>query len=119
SDAGTRRDFLLVASGAMGAVAAAATAWPLIQQMNPSAAALALATTEVQIDAIQAGQQVIFKHRGQPLFVRRRTPDEIAKARAVDVASLPDGDARNANKAGATASDENRVIKAEWLVVSG
>jgi ubiquinol-cytochrome c reductase iron-sulfur subunit len=104
----------------MGAVAAGAVAWPLVQQMNPSAAALALATTEIEIAAIQPGQQVIFKHRGQPLFVRRRTPGEIDSARKVDVASLPDGNARNANKdASAPASDDNRVIKAEWLVVSG
>ncbi len=89
SDA-TRRDFILVASGAMGAVAAGAVAWPLIQQMNPSAAALALATTEVDIATIQPGQQVIIKHRGQPLFVRRRTPAEIKSAQSVNVASLPE-----------------------------
>ena len=119
SDA-TRRDFILVASGAMGAVAAGGVAWPLIQQMNPSAAALALATTEVDIATIQPGQQVIIKHRGQPLFVRRRTPAEITSAQSVNVASLPDGLARNAGKdANLPASDENRVIKAEWLVVSG
>ena len=120
SDAGTRRDFILVASASMGAVAAGAIAWPLIQQMNPSAAALALATTEIEIAAIQPGQQVIFKHRGQPLFVRRRTPNEIKSAQSVDVASLPDGLARNDGKdAAMPASDANRVIKAEWLVVSG
>jgi ubiquinol-cytochrome c reductase iron-sulfur subunit len=104
----------------MGAVAVGAVAWPLIQQMNPSAAALALATTEVDIATIQPGQQVIIKHRGQPLFVRRRTPAEIKSAQSVDVGALPDGLARNAGKdANAPASDENRVIRAEWLVVSG
>jgi len=120
SDAATRRDFIYVASGVMGAVAAGAVAWPLFQQMNPSAAALALATTETDIGAIQPGQQVIIKHRGQPLFVRRRTPEEIKSAQAVDVAALPDGLARNAGKdAALPASDANRTIKAEWLVVSG
>jgi hypothetical protein len=74
SDAGTRRDFLYVASGAMGAVGVAAVAWPLIDQMNPSAAALALGTSEIDIASIQPGQQIVFKHRGLPLFVRRRTP---------------------------------------------
>ena len=119
-DAGTRRDFLYVASGAMGAVAVGAVAWPLVQQMNPSAAALALATTEVDLASIQPGQQVIIKHRGQPLFVRRRTPEEVKSAQSVNVGSLPDGLARNAGKeASAPATDENRVIKPEWLVVSG
>ena len=120
SDAGTRRDFLYVASGAVGAVGAAAVAWPLIDQMNPSAAALAAGVTEIDLTTIQAGQQVIFKHRGQPLFVRRRTPAEIASAKAVDVASLPDPLARNANLASsAPATDADRTIKPEWLVVSG
>ena len=52
-DAGTRRDFLYVASGAIGAVGVAAAAWPLIDQMNPSAAALALGSTEIDIATIQ------------------------------------------------------------------
>ena len=120
SDAGTRRDFRYVASGAVGAVGAAAVAWPLIDQMNPSAAALAAGVTEIDLTTIQAGQQVIFKHRGQPLFVRRRTPAEIASAKAVDVSSLPDPLARNANLASsAPATDADRTIKPEWLVVSG
>ena len=120
SDAVTRRDFIYVASGAMGAVAVGAVAWPLVQQMNPSAAALALATTEVDIAAIQPGQQVIIKHRGQPLFVRRRTPAEIAAARNVNVQTLPDPLARNRAKPDATpATDAERTVKPEWLVLVG
>ena len=120
SDAGTRRDFIYVASASIGAVGAAAMAWPFIDQMNPSSAALALGSIEVDLAAIQPGQQVLVKWRGQPLFVRRRTPAEIASAKAVDVASLPDGNARNANVAdSAPATDANRAIKPEWLVVKG
>ncbi len=120
SDAGTRRDFLYVASGAVGAVGVAAAAWPFIDQMNPSAAALALASIDVDISTIQPGQQVIFKFRGQPLFVRRRTPKEIEEAKAVDVASLPDPLARNLNLPdGAPATDADRATKPEWLVLVG
>jgi ubiquinol-cytochrome c reductase iron-sulfur subunit len=120
SDAGTRRDFLYVASASMGAVGVAALAWPFIDQMNPTTAALALASTEVDLSAIQPGQQIVYKWRGHPLFVRRRTPAEIASAKAVDVASLPDNNARNANVAdGAPATDANRAIKPEWLVLIG
>jgi ubiquinol-cytochrome c reductase iron-sulfur subunit len=119
-DASTRRDFLYVASGAMGAVGVAAVAWPLIDQMNPSAAALALSTVEVDLTTIQPGQQVIVKWRGHPLFVRRRTPKEIAESEAVNVADLPDPLARNANLADdAPATDANREIKKEWFVVVG
>lgn len=120
SDAGTRRDFLYVASGAVGAVGVACVAWPLIDQMNPSAAALAMGTTEIDLTAIQPGQQIVYKWRGQPLFVRRRTPAEIAAAKAVDVASLPDPLAENANlAANAPATDANRATKPEWLIVKG
>ena len=119
-DAGTRRDFLYVASGAMGAVGAAAALWPFIDQMNPSTAALALASIEADISAIVPGQQVVLKWRGHPLFVRRRTPAEIAAAKAVDVNSLPDPLANNDNLPdNAAASDENRATKPEWLILIG
>jgi ubiquinol-cytochrome c reductase iron-sulfur subunit len=119
-DAGTRRDFLYVATGAMGAVGVAAIAWPFIDQMNPSSAALALASTEVDLSTVQPGQQVIVKWRGHPLFVRRRTPAEIASARAVDVNSLPDPLAYNDNLPdNAPATDANRAIKPEWLILIG
>ena len=120
SDAGTRRDFIYVASGAVAAVGAAAAAWPFIDQMNPSTAALALATVEIDISAIQPGQQIIYKWRGHPLFVRRRTPAEIAASNAVDVNSLPDPLANNdALPSSAPASDANRAIKPEWLILIG
>ena len=121
SDAGTtRRDFLYVTSGAVGAVGAMAAAWPFIDQMNPSSAALAMASTEIDITAIQPGQQIVYKWRGQPLFVRRRTPAEIAAAKAVDVNSLPDPLARNANLSeSALATDADRATKPEWLILVG
>ena len=65
----------------MAVVGVAAAAWPFIDQMNPSAAALALASTEIDISTIVPGQQIVFKWRGHPLFVRRRTPAEIARPR--------------------------------------
>ena len=124
SDAGTtRRDFLYVASAAVGGVGVAAAAWPFIDQMNPSTAALALASTEVDLAAVQPGQQVIVKWRGHPLFVRRRTPAEIEAAKAVDVNSLPDPLAFNHNLAGGEdsgpATDANRATKPEWLILIG
>ena len=120
SDAGTRRDFLYVASGAVGAVGAAAAAWPFIDQMNPSTATLALASTEVDLGTVQPGQQIVVKWRGHPLFVRRRTPAEIEEAKAVDVDSLPDPYAFNgALPDNAPATDANRATKPEWLILIG
>ena len=116
----TRRDFLYIATGAAGAVGVAFAAWPFIDQMNPSSAVLAMASIEADLAPIQVGQQVVFKWRGHPLFVRRRTPKEIAEARAVTISDLPDPLARNANLAeDAPASDANRGSKPEWLVLVG
>jgi ubiquinol-cytochrome c reductase iron-sulfur subunit len=116
----TRRDFIYVATVSVAAVGAAAAAWPLIDQMNPSTAVLALASIEIDLSPIAVGQAVTFKFRGHPLFVRRRTPKEIAEAAAVVVSDLPDPLARNENLPDdAPATAANREIKAEWLVVSG
>jgi ubiquinol-cytochrome c reductase iron-sulfur subunit len=116
----TRRDFLYVASGAMGAVGVAAVAWPFIDQMNPSAAVLALSSTEVDLAPVAVGQQVVVKWRGHPLFVRHRTPKEISDAKAVVVSDLPDPIARNQNLPdSAPATDANREIKAEYLILVG
>ena len=116
----TRRDFLYIATGAVGAVGAAFAAWPFIDQMNPTSAVLAMASIEADISAIAVGQQVVFKWRGHPLFVRRRTPKEIAEARAVPISELIDPVARNANLPdSAPATDANREFKPEWLVLIG
>lgn len=116
----TRRDFLYIATGAMGAVGAAAVAWPLIDQMNPSSAVLALASIEVDLGSIAVGQVITVKFRGHPLFIRHRSAKEIAEASTVNVAELPDPLARNKNIAeDAPATSANREVKPEWLVVSG
>jgi len=58
--------------------------------------------------------------RSHPLFVRRRTPKEIAESRAVPVSALLDPLARNANLAeDAPATDQNRETKSEWLILVG
>ncbi|HEX3484799.1 MAG TPA: ubiquinol-cytochrome c reductase iron-sulfur subunit [Micropepsaceae bacterium] len=122
----TRRDFLYIATAAVGAVGAATTLIPLIGQMNPSADVLALASIEIDLTPIMPGQSVTFTWRSHPLFVRRRTPDEIAAARAVKVQDLLDPVARNASLPdNAPATDENRIHpsqgagKPEWLVLVG
>ncbi len=108
----TRRDFIYIATGAVGAVGAALTVWPLVDQMNPDAAALALAQVEVDISSVTEGMSLIVKWRGKPVVVRQRTPKEIDEAKAVPLSDLRDQLARNANlPANAPASDENRAAK--------
>lgn len=80
----TRRDFIFIATGAAAAVGAAAVAWPLIDQMNPAADTLALASTEVSLESIELGQETTILWRGKPVFIRHRTPEEIARAKQDD-----------------------------------
>lgn len=116
----TRRDFIHIATGAVGAVGVAAAAWPFINQMNPSASVLALSSTEVDLSSVKEGQQIVVMWRSKPVFIRRRTAAEIAEAKAVKLSDLPDPLARNANLAvDAPATDANREIKPEWLVLIG
>ncbi len=120
ADEPNRRDFLYIATGAVGAIGAALAAWPFIDQMNPTSSALALGSIEVDLTPVQVGQQVVVTWRSHPLFVRRRTPKEIGEARAVKVSELPDPIARNANiDENAPATDANREIKPEWLILVG
>lgn len=119
---GTRRDFLYIATGAVGGVGIALTLWPFISQMNPDASVLALAAIEVDIEPIAEGQSITVSWRGNPVFVRHRTAAEIEAARSVPIEELPDQMARNANlEETAPASDENRVMagKAQYLVQIG
>jgi len=119
---GTRRDFLYYATAGAGAVTAGAAIWPLVDQMNPSADVLALSSIRVDVSGVEPGTQLTVKWLGKPVFIRRRTEEEIADARSVEVSELPDQLADNANvPADADASDENRTLDeaGEWLVMMG
>ncbi len=112
SDQG-RRDFIFIAAGSVAAVGAAATVWPFIDQMNPAADTLALSTTEVDLTAVEVGQQIKVMWQGKPVFVRHRTATEISAALRDDYATLKDPE-----------KDEDRIKqsdgqagKQEWLIL--
>ncbi|MCI2394800.1 ubiquinol-cytochrome c reductase iron-sulfur subunit [Aliiroseovarius sediminis] len=119
---GTRRDFLYYATGGAAAVTAGAAVWPMVNQMNPSADVKALSSIRVDISGIEPGTQLTVKWLGKPVFIRRRTDEEIELAREQDAANLPDKFARNDNvDATLSADDANRTMdeKGEWLVMMG
>ena len=119
---GNRRDFLYVATGTAGAIATGAAVWPLVNQMNPSADVQAMASIQVDLADVAPGSQITVKFLGKPVFIRRRTEEDISAARADDEADLPDQLSRNENEpADADASDVNRALdeSGEWLVMTG
>ena len=103
-----RREFIFTATYAVGAVGVGATVWPLIDQMNPDASVKALASTEVDISNVEKGQSITVLWRGKPVFIRRRTDEEIAKARDVNLEELKHPE-----------KDEDRAKNPEWLVMLG
>lgn len=107
-DGGTRRDFLYLATGAMGAIGAGLAAWPLVDSMNPSAEVLAVSATEVDLAPVAVGMAVTVKWRGKPVFIRHRTEKEIKEAEDVNVAELRDPQ-----------TDKSRTQKPGWIVVIG
>ena len=119
--AGTRRDFLYYATAGAGAVATGAAVWPLVNQMNPSADVQALSSIFVDVSGVEVGTQLTVKWLGKPVFIRRRTADEIEAARAVALTDLIDTNSENHNKPGTDASDTNRTLDeaGEWLVMMG
>src|SRR5262245_28926596 len=107
----TRRDCLHVATGAVGAIGAAATLVPLIAQMNPDASTIAAGVPiEVDLTPIAAGQVIKVFWRGNPIYISHRTKKEIDEVRAVDIKTLPN-----------PATDQSRVKDGhdQWLVLIG
>lgn len=118
---GTRRDFLYYATAGTAAVTTGAAVWPLINQMNASADVRAMASILVDVSDVEVGTQLTVKWRGKPVFIRRRTPEDIERARNTPLADLPDQMSRNVKNPEADASDENRTLDeaGEWLVMMG
>jgi ubiquinol-cytochrome c reductase iron-sulfur subunit len=111
----TRRDFLYVATGAFAAIGAAAAVWPLIDQMNPDASVLALASIELDIGSVPLGQEITVKWRGKPVFVRHRTEEEIKEAEAVDITELRDPQTDDAR----LMKGPDGKLEKEWLILIG
>ena len=103
-----RRDFIFTTSYALGAVGVGAAVWPLIDQMNPDASVKALASTEVDVSSVEPGQSITVLWRGKPVFIKRRTQEEIVEAQSVSLDDLPHPE-----------KDQDRVKNPEWLVMLG
>ena len=107
-DNNSRRDFLYLSTISIGTLGTAAFIWPFLKSMNPAEDTLALGSTEVDLSNISIGQSITVKWRGKPVFIRRRTQEEISEANSVDVAILRD-----------PMKDIDRIQKEEWLVLEG
>ncbi len=105
-----RRDFINIAAVSFAGMGIVPVLIPLVNQMNPSADVLALASIEVDISAIKVGQAIKTIFRKQPLFIRHLTDAEISAADKVDPASLRDPQTLEQRTVGG---------KKQWLITMG
>ena len=105
-----RRDFLNIAAVSFAGVGAVAVVIPIVNQMNPSADVLAMASIEVDVSSILPGQAIKTIWRKQPVFVRNLMPKEIAEANAVPLASLRDPQ---------TLAERTKPGHTNWLITMG
>jgi len=103
----SRRKLLTATAYSAAGIGAACAILPFIDSMNPSSDVQALASTEVDIPSIKAGEEKKVMWRGKPVSIRRRTKAEIEEANAVDIKELRDPQ---------TDAERVKAGKEEWLV---
>jgi len=114
----SRRHFLLVATSAVGAVGAVATAVPFLASWQPSARAQALGgPVEADISKLQMGELMKVEWRGQAIYVVRRTQEMIDKLKEHD-SMLRDPNSLESEQPD-FAKNTTRALKPEYLVLIG
>ncbi|RMX07805.1 ubiquinol-cytochrome c reductase iron-sulfur subunit [Corticibacter populi] len=111
----------IIASACTGAVGGLATAVPFVSSFSPSERAKAAgASVEVDISGLQPGEKLIAEWRGKPVWVIRRTPEQLAELAGLD-GELADPESKRTSYAAtpAYARNEYRSIKPEYLVTVG
>lgn len=103
---GNRRDFLIKLTSVVGGAGVIATCVPFVASMNPGSDVLAKAETDVKLSGITTGTMRTVVWQGKPVFIVRRTPEQIKAAEASGGGFDPQPDSK-------------RVQKPEWLVVVG
>jgi ubiquinol-cytochrome c reductase iron-sulfur subunit len=110
----------LIASSCAGVVGGVATAVPFVSTFSPSERAKAAgAPVEVDISGIKPGEKLTVEWRGKPVWIVRRTPDQLAGLKKTDPQVADPNSDRTAYPIPAYAKNEARSIKPEYLVVVG
>ena len=111
----------LIASSCAGAVGGIAVAVPFVSSFLPSERAKAAgAAVEADISALQPGEKMTVEWRGKPVWIVRRTPEQLAALPALNPQLAdPKSERKPAEQAPDYARNEARAIKPEYLVVVG
>ncbi|MDO9316519.1 MAG: ubiquinol-cytochrome c reductase iron-sulfur subunit [Burkholderiaceae bacterium] len=111
----------LIASGCAGAVGGVAVAVPFVSTFQPSERARAAgAAVEVDIGALKPGEKLTVEWRGKPVWIVRRTPEQLAALAKVDSQLADPQSLRKPDElTPAYARNEYRSIKPEFMVAVG
>ncbi|MBS0391638.1 MAG: ubiquinol-cytochrome c reductase iron-sulfur subunit [Comamonadaceae bacterium] len=111
----------LIATGCAGAVGGVATAVPFVSGFQPSEKAKAAgAPVEVDISGIKPDEQLTVEWRGKPVWIIRRTKEQLAELAKLDGQLADPESKRHPDEfTPAYARNEWRSIKPEFLVVVG
>lgn len=110
----------LLASGCAGAIGAGFAAVPFVASIQPSERAKAAgAPVEVDISALQPGEKITREWRGKPVWIMRRTPEQLGALKSLDGQLADPTSERTAYPTPDYAKNETRSIKPEVLVVVG
>jgi len=115
----SRRKFLTGLTSAVGVGGTVGIAVPFVGSWNPSAKAKAAgAPVKEKIDGIEPGQMITVEWRGKPVFILRRTPEQIEALPSLKD-ELKDPDSGNADQQPVYVDKETRARKEEYLVLVG
>ena len=106
----TRRDFIYTLTASLGVLGAGASVWPIVSQMNPDSSVKAMSTVEVDISKVDKGKEITVMWRGKPVFIKRRTEDEITKARNISLGELPHPENRQRK------GIKRRMVSCSWYL---
>ena len=111
----------LIASGCAGAVGGVAAAVPFVSTFQPSEKAKAAgAAVEVDISSLKPGEKVTVEWRGKPVWIIKRTPEQLAELPKLDPQLADPQSLRNpAEFTPEYARNGHRSIKPEVLVCVG
>ena len=111
----------LIATGCAGAVGGVATAVPFVSTFQPSEKAKAAgAAVEVDISQLKPGERAIVEWRGKPVWIIKRTPEQLADLPALDAQLAdPKSERKPDEFTPAYARNGHRSIKPEVLVAVG
>ena len=110
----------LIATGCAGAVGGVATAVPFVSTFSPSERAKAAgAAVEVDISALKPGEKLTVEWRGKPVWIIRRTPEQLESLKATETQLADPLSDRKAYPTPAYAKNQHRSIKPEVFVGVG